>query len=194
MKKILCIILFSAFTIVLFAQSEKKNTISLTVTPLGAASYGYKDNIDGGGGYDTKSFYSFGIEYNREVYRNLEITTGILYVHNKISFTPSFNPIIDMSGRSYNIDFLTIPILVKYHFLNYLFVNGGGVLNFKISDNEESYHDGKLGFLVGIGAEHTFSNNITLNINPYFQMNSISPDKKMNFFNLGVKLGIGYNF
>ena len=194
MKTIL-IGLFLAVSPLIMAQ--KKNTVYLNATPLATNIYTYKGSIDGGGGYDGKTSFCINVEYGRTLSKQIECTFGIGYYYNKMEYDGAYFPDEETFHGSFNLNYLSFPIQIKYKFWNYLFINGGGILNFRLSkvdSNYYSYDENLLGVILGIGGEFDLKNNLRLNVNPYFQMNSLDPNCDMNFYNVGIKLGVGYQF
>lgn len=196
MKYTLLIICILSILSSLSAQEERKNTVYITAAPS-AIRYDYKGNVDGGGAYNGQTSYSVGLEYSRQVFRNFELLTGLHYAHNKIEYKAPFYPDVAEFKGSFHLNYISIPLQVKYRFCNYFFVNGGGILNLKVSSIDEyhySYEKDKIGFLFGIGTQIDFKNKYSFVLNPYFQSNFLSGYRNMDFYNLGVKIGLGYSF
>lgn len=203
MKRMTLLLLSTIFVFpFLNAQNEKKNTVYVIGAPS-LVHYGTRSEIDGGGDYDGKMGYALGLEYSRELFKNFEVLSGIHYSSNKINSksSASLGPEFPVTKGSFKINYVSIPIQVKYSFCNYFFVNGGTILNFdkgekysSTKDKLESTINGKFGLLVGIGAKFDFKENYCVIINPYFQTNDLSSDRHENFYNIGVKLGVGYKF
>ena len=202
-KKAFMLLAATLFCVCMYSQdlfSSKKNSISFIVTPPKPFSgflYDYKGSIDGGGSYDEKKYFNVGLEYLRNIYPNLYVGGGVTYSHYKINTSPAYSPGIDMSSTSHKLNILSVPVTVKYKFLKYFFVNGGGVFNFRLSKVKEgyfNYDDNKFGLHFGLGGEYTFRNNISVGVSPYFQINNLSGNRTMDFYSGGVRLFTGYNF
>lgn len=203
MKKSIVLLLVLLLNVLsLVAQNEKKNTVYMVTTP-NAVIYTTRSSIDGGGSYNGKMGIVVGVEYGRELFKNFEVLSGVHYSHNRISAktSSSLGPDVPVTKHSFNRNFVAIPILVKYHFTDMFFVNGGTILNMskgeKYSskkDKLESTINGDFGLYVGLGAKFDFQENYCLTVNPYFQTNDLSSQRHVNFFNVGVKIGVGYKF
>lgn len=194
----LCFALFLLFiSISINAQEQTKNTVRIVGTPLGYCLYQYKNGVAADGDYSGKQSFNIGLEYGYMLTNNLELSTGALLYHYKIKSNffqvDSQGNFINLSNK-YNINYISIPILGKYKFGNYFFVNGGAILNFRTSDNHFESNNKNLGFLLGIGAEYNLYKNIVLSANPFLQINYTDIDSHINFYNSGIKLGIGYKF
>jgi hypothetical protein len=93
----------------------------------------------------------------------------------------------------------SLPLHIKYHFLKYLFVEGGVDLNYHPS---KGYKYGA-GLSAGIGAEYVFHSGITLSASPFGQWSLLVGDEQNKTYSIlesdalslfGIKLGIGYRF
>lgn len=180
------------------AQEQTKSTVRIVGTPLGYCFYEYKSDIQADGGYSGRQSFNIGLEYGYMLTNSLELSSGVSFYHNKIK---SDYFMVDSEGNftnrsnKYNLNYISIPILGKYKFGSYFFVNGGAILNIRTSDGYfGTFEDKNLGFLLGIGGEYNLNKNIVLSANPFFQINNMDIDSQINFFNGGVKLGIGYRF
>lgn len=204
MKKIITLFfIFCLFnSVFVVAQSDKKNTIYIVGTP-NAVIYDTKSDFVGGPSYDGKMGYGLGLEYEREFMENFSIVAGMHYAYNNIhsESLSSSGPQLPIIHRSFRRKLITFPLQLKYTFGKYFFVNTGGLLNFQ-RDREykaakgktESKIKAKLGVIVGIGAKLDFKDNYCFIVNPYFQTNDLSSQRHVNFYNVGVKVGLGYKF
>lgn len=203
MKKVVFLsIVLLLNTLFIFAQSEKKNAVYIVAAP-NTVIYETRSGVDGGPIYSGKNGCAIGLEYSRELFKNFEIVLGAHYAWNKVSSesTMSSGPEFPITKSSFRINYVSVPIQIKYNLGNYFFVNGGTILNF---DNIEKYNTMKrefestihaqFGLIVGIGAKLDFKNNYCFFINPYFQTNDLSSGRYENFYNLGAKVGLGYKF
>ncbi len=98
--------------------------IGINFSSFGINEPMYFANLDGTGGYSSKSFYIFGINYIHPINNWLDIETGVEYAKHTIAVSPSMPPEWD---NLYNASFslINIPITVRANFWNYFFVNGG---------------------------------------------------------------------
>lgn len=197
MRKLILFVFALCFSLTLASQSEKKNMISFVTSPFGSVLYEYKGDVQGGASYDGKFHSSFGIEYSRNLSNSFEISSGILFSHNKIKSTSSYYPGTFTSVRNFTVNCISVPLIAKVSIFDYLFLNTGGIINIRISGIDKdyiSYDDNTLAFFFGIGGAYTFSTGIHLSANPFVQLNNLSPNRTMDFINYGVKLGVGYKF
>lgn len=193
--------LFITLLIILISQSltgqnKTKNTLRIVGTPFGHCFYDYSGSVEGGAEYNSKNFFNLGVEYGHTFFDRLELSTGLLFSHNKIEAESNLPPDMPNYITHYKLNYISVPILAKYTFGKYFFVNGGGIFNFRTSklDDELDYDNDKFGLLLGLGGEYTFNNNIIVSLNPFAQMNNLRSNRDMEFFNFGIKLGIGYRF
>ncbi len=196
MKKIFILFCWMIFSLPLYSQNNNKISIY----------YGFSSNeltrkelLDGAPSYDGKGGNLFGLGYEREIFHNFCIETGLEYSKNSIEITPSFYPEIDLTSRKVTIEILTIPIYANYTFLKYLYANVGALIDFELNREEYDSTDNQsgIGFGLGIGGKYAF-NNLILFVNPFYQIHAVIPFNKENYQQhlneLGLKFGIGYNF
>lgn len=201
-KLIFLLIALFVGTLLVNAQSKNKNTVYVVTTP-NSILYETRTGIAGGAIYSGRMGNSIGGEYSYELFNSIEILAGVHYAWNRIHSMSSGSegPNVPRTNSSFNVDYVTVPLQLQYNFWNCFFLNGGTVLNFNKKEeyNEEtklmdSSISSKFGLIVGIGAKFDFQKDYCLVINPYFQTNDLSSGRHVNFYNLGVKIGLGYKF
>ena len=153
-------------------------------------------SLDGAASYDSKSFYSFGINYIHPLNKWVDIEAGVEYARHTVTLNPNLPPDIDRSPYDIDFSLINIPITVRANFLNYFFANGGLLLGFD-ADSSSPIASG-LGAIVGIGAQYEFNNGFGLYINPYSKAHAIlsfSFDKyPLRMLETGVRIGMTYSF
>jgi len=181
----LCIICFSVEN--LYCRIDKKNVIGANFA-LGDGLY-TATNLDGAGNYNTKYYYSCGIDYSRMLSEHWDLCSGIGYTYNHMLVQPTED------GRfptiKSNLKLVTIPVQLKYRFGNFFFLNGG--LFFNVSSTQSSDKRNMLmGCGLGLGYEYEFNSGILLTLNPFVRLNGIATN--FHFLQYGLSLGIGYKF
>jgi hypothetical protein len=217
MKKVLSNINFKQFLLLVaiiyatentYAQKEKKNYISVNCS-FGWNDYNRNGMTFGGFGashkYEGDDFKGIAIEYARQTAPNVEFCTGLTATAAYLATASTY-----ISGGSSNtsnnkdeIFIFSLPLHLKYHFLKYLFVEGGVDLNYHPS---KGYRYGA-GLSAGIGAEYVFHSGITLSASPFGRWNLLTGNEhgmgdagtytmgESDTLSLwGIKLGIGYRF
>jgi len=122
-----------------------------------------------------------------EVHKNLDIVTGFSYVRNRFERTEA--PIgVHQSTYNENINISSIPILVKYHFLKFLYVGGGPVFGINSGDRDIN----GIGAYTNFGVEYVFKNSLVLSFGPFVRYHGLIPWKDYRLINSGVNFGIGY--
>jgi hypothetical protein len=216
MKKILSSVNFKHFLLWVaiiyatentYAQKEKKNYIGMNFS-FGWNDYNRNGITFGGFGesrkYEGDNFRSIAIEYARQTAPNIEFCTGLSATGAYLTTTTSTYGSNTSNNRD-EIFIFSLPLHLKYHFLKYLFVEGGVDLNYHPS---KGYKYGA-GLSAGIGAEYVFHSGITLSASPFGRWNwlgSMGKEHDMgsagtytmtgydSLSQWGIKLGIGYRF
>ena len=192
------IILFLLPFLFINAQKEIGNKqIGISFSSFGVNEPVYFTSLDGAGGYSSKNFYAFGLNYIHPLNKWLDIETGVEYAKHTVTVTPSTPPEWD---NPYNDCFslVNIPITVRANFWDYFFVNGGLLLGFDTSSSSPINSQSGIGVLLGIGAQYEFNNGIGLFINPYTKAHALIPlssDKHhQRLMETGVRFGMTYSF
>jgi hypothetical protein len=188
-----------------YAQKEKKNYVSVNYSfgssnyhRYGMASSGFQTYAD-----ESDNFKSVAVEYARWTNPNVEFCTGLAVTAAYLATASTYHPVVgDGSGSRTSIYrdeifIFSLPLHVKYHFWEYLFVEGGVDLN---CHSGRGYKYGA-GLSAGIGAEYVFHSGITLYASPFGRWNLLmgnagaySMTESDSLSLLGIKLGIGYRF
>jgi hypothetical protein len=96
---------------------------------------------------------------------------------------------------------ISVPFYGNYTFLRYLFANAGVVIDLETKihrpENRSIDSQSGIGFGFGIGGQYHFKK-MTVLVNPFFQKHALVPFAINKYperlAELGVKLGLGYNF
>ena len=128
-----------------------------------------------------KTFNQLKGEGHKYVIADLVTEEGI---EKLIAEVDTLNGLVLCAGKG-----MTIPIQFKYSFGKVAYLNYGLFLN--TYDNFRGY---LIGYGLGIGFEHKFSNGIVLSLNPYVRYNGLPIPDYMGFLQSGVNLGAGYKF
>jgi len=198
-----------------YSQMDKKNLVGAHFS-LGDGVY--TTNREGGGTYDTKFYYSIGLDYSRALLKKLDLCSGLEYTYVNMRVTPAFTGIEgERALHKERLTFTsTIPVQLKYHFGKFFYFNGGLFFNILAKTSEDwtvKSRDGNyrsthnvgmlLGCGLGIGFEYEFSSGVMVSLNPNVRWNGIgglgSPFqftqlKGYHFLQGGASLGIGYKF
>ena len=197
MKKIkLVILLIVAFTANLYCQTEtdKKNTVGLHIAPnYWPVVHSFEHSI------------SLGIDYSRRLSSRWSILGGIEEIgfisKNKVKYTSweeedGLHASVTSKPRKIpGIDagILTIPVQLKYHFNNHVYLNTGPSLD--VSHSQYNTEVG-LGWRFGAGYEYEFNNGLSLYLNPYLKWSSMLREfgNEASYIVFGASLGVGYKF
>lgn len=188
-------LLFFAILLLPFFKlsAQDKNNISFHVN-TGGSIYDYHDSMEGGDDYNGKGFVGLGATYYRHIVAGLQIGTGLEFSHYKVKSESDYSPDKEQIKQNNHLNYISIPIDLKYKFGNHFFINGGGDFNFKVSnintDNFE-YETSVFGLHVGLGLEYKLANKITISANPYFKTNDLRGNRLIDFYVFGIKAGVG---
>ena len=198
----------------IFSQTDRKKNLIKAQFSFGDGVY--TTDMDGGGTYDTKYYYSIGLDYSRVLLKKLYLSSGLEYTYASIMVTPPFYPEEERTPHKEHLIFTTtIPVQLQYYFGKFFYLKGGMFFNIlaktsetwgvKSRDGEyrETHNLGMLlGCGVGVGFEHEISSGFVFSLNPYFRWNGIGEVGSFyntqltgyRFIQYGVSLGVGYKF
>lgn len=194
---ILFLFLFTSF----FANTQHRDfskKIGLTVSPIGESDPVRFSELEGTGSYSSKKLLSFGINYIHPINNWLDVETGMEYSKHSIESKSMYPP--DGKKTPYNADLslINIPITVRVNFANYLFVNGGLLLDFETSSSKNIDKQSGMGAVLGIGTQYEFNNGLGLFINPYSKIHALIPFPAETYhqrlLEWGVRVGVTYSF
>jgi len=175
--------------------SQSKNNISVEA---GLSS----TNVDifnaiGDFGYNTKSGVTTGMLYTKTIKPWFSLQTGLSFADDQTEETSILpgRTNIKIDG---DLKILSIPLIAKFTFFNYVFADAGISFDDEInrSGNYSSLDQSGIGMEAGIGGQYAFKR-ITVFINPYIKIYSTTHFSSGQDFNLlegGCKFGLGYNF
>ncbi len=160
-----------------------------------------KSGFVGGSSYNVDGFREFGFLIGKELSKKWEIETGLNIASANIT------PIIDFFPQQIQASSVAItrfqaynfPLLMRYNFLPFLYINAGPIITIDSSEEILSFPSGRnqsgVGYLVGIGAQHYF-NKIGFFIHPHFKRHGTVSFESANYnlTELGVQVGVGYKF
>ena len=189
------LILFTLIILSIKGYSQSKNIFSIQYATASNA-------IDihgaiGDFGYTGKRGTDFGFSYERILSNSFSLETGFLFANDKAILTSILpgHP----APQNTDIKLITIPVLAKYTFFKYLFIDGGLTADFETNTpgNTLTNSQSGLGIELGIGAKYSFRH-ITISVNPYFQYHRIvgftNSQSSFDLVDSGYKFALGYNF
>ena len=154
-----------------------------------------REPLLGGASYSSQDHNELGIRYIRQVFDNFHLETGVNYTYSDIKITPEFMGSL-VESRCEKFDIISIPIYANYTLWKYLFVNGGPIVDFQVSENSTDKQSG-IGYSLGFGGKYYFKN-VSVYINPNFKRHAVIPfEKEKNHQKLtefGIQFGVGLSF
>jgi hypothetical protein len=185
------LILLTLITFSIRAYSQSKNDISV-VYGESTTNVNIHDAV-GDYGYNSKTGILYGLTYTRVINKFLSLETGLLYADDKVQLNSDL-PGPYQGNHDGEVKALSLPVLAKFTFFKYLFVDGGFLIDKQTNYTKSNIINDQsgIGGEMGIGAQFTFMK-VRVFVNPYFrQYNTTTFDN--NLFESGVKFGLGYNF
>ena len=193
--KLLLTFLFYGIFFQIQAQEKSEIGLSFLNGKNELVSFG---KTEGAPSYSGEGFYSFGVNYLKELKTWLYFETGLEYSSQKFRITPNLPPDMDRSPRFEKTGLLSIPLVVRLKFLKLAFLNAGLLLDMDASLSNSIDNQSGVGVLMGVGLKYDFKSGISLTINPCTRMHSLisfSTDSyQHHIIDSGLKFGIGYQF
>ena len=187
------VIVFLFFSLVLIAQD---NIIGLNFS-INDNDYSSFQSIKDDSENDGKGSFSFGLSYSQKFNKKTSIISGLEYSKNKVKRT-FFSSLHQLEPYIDEIKLLTLPLILKYDFNQYLFINSGILIDWEIERGYSPY-DSKsgLGAMFGLGVQYSIDK-FYLALNPRFKIHTLVPfeDKIQNYhiIEAGAELMAGYRF
>ena len=200
-EKLQCSILFVVLTISCIitnsTYAQTRNRITIT-SGISSNQVFQSRHLIGGGSNEGKGAKAFGVRYTRNLNNSFSIETGIEYSLNKIEITPAFTG-QQVPSFEENIRMVSVPLYGNLTFLKYLFVNAGVIFDLETdmyaSDTRGVNSQSGVGYGFGAGGKYDF-NKMTILVHPFFQKHAVvtTNNHPRRIGELGVRMGIGYNF
>lgn len=193
MKKLFVVLInIGLFTV---ASAQKKNTYSIGYNIATGADILTIPSLKGAGTENVGSITSFGFSFLHATKKKLKLETGLKYSKFNCSFTPPYNPGVDLTPQPYSIQLLTIPILARFDFWKYCYFKTGIIGDVELQhENSKVSNQTGIGFNFGVGLHYNYKN-IAFQLNPYLQTHSniaFQRDRyQYHLFESGIQLCIG---
>ncbi|WP_194974171.1 outer membrane beta-barrel protein [Aquiflexum lacus] len=150
----------------------------------------------GEGSIQTRNFVECGVIFYSQVLENTRVGLGFNYSNSLIDFNanPANHTLTQYSQR---FQLISVPVLLEYNFFNYLFLSGGPLVDFQLTENNFSDQSG-IGYLLELGGKYG-TGNLSFSLFPNFKKHSAIPfirpeNSKHILTELGVQFGVGYKF
>jgi hypothetical protein len=150
--------------------------------------------LEGGPSYDLNTGITLGFEYCREMSGKLHLMTSVTWYKNTVTVTPGSYPYIDMAPETYDVQLIYVPVFVKIDLSKYLFLFGGPIADFDITNEKYITSQSGLGAGFGIGTEFPISEKFAIQFNPYLNLHGIvlahQEDYPERVFDTGLKVNL----
>jgi hypothetical protein len=197
MKTLLLFIFISILVSNLYSQDKilEKKTILIGVTSsfIGTHEIDPIRNEVNNNGYDSKRFYSIGINFVKPINKILSFETALQF--SKYNFVIA-DTTISPNSNDRNINILSIPITLRVYLAKQFFINWGILLDITVKNNTSINDQTGMGVFVGMAYEHNFDFGVAVFINPYFTYHAFVPIPsewdRNNIFEVGIKSGFEF--
>ena len=193
---IICFLL--CLTFAAGAQNEiiSKGKIGISFSTFGENDVVRFDELVGAASYSGRDHFTFGLNYFYPLNHTFELETGLEYSKHEVDIHPNLPPTVDAVARSEDLSLLVIPVALRLTFLNYLFVNGGALIDLDLSSSNPVDSQTGIGVTLGIGANYDFNCGVSISLNPYLRIHSLVPfsfdDHHQRLTESGIRFGIAY--
>jgi hypothetical protein len=151
-----------------------------------------KEALEGDASYRLNTGFSIGLQYSRKLTNKLHLMTGINWYNNSIKVTPAFHPGVEMAAKTYDVQLIYIPLLIKASLGKYFFIDGGFIGDVDVTNNKYITNQSGLGASLGMGIEFPLSGKFFIQLNPYLNFHGLlltdKEDYSERIFDSGIKL------
>lgn len=152
--------------------------------------------VEGGGSYEGRYMYNFGASYIHGMNRVLDLETGLDYSSHYILLHPAFTGEPRRNSFEKRVKLLTVPLLLRVNLGNYIYLNGGPVLDIDISKPRQTASQTGIGAALGAGFRYAFKSGLSVFVNPNARLHAtyafFSGPADYMLVEGGVKLGVAY--
>ncbi|MCD8541077.1 MAG: PorT family protein [Leadbetterella sp.] len=154
--------------------------------------------VEGRGSYESKYMYNFGVSYTHGLNKVLGVETGLDYSVHHIILNPAFTGEETPPPTEKTAKLFTVPVMLRVNLGNYVYLNGGPLLDFDLSKPRQISDQTGVGVGVGAGGRYTFKSGLSVFVNPNARLHGLfsfsSGSASYHVVESGVKLGLAYTF
>ncbi len=193
--------LFSILILVLIGTGcYAQNTNALYITSaIGYPMPVYNQRVDGGGSFDARQSFVFGLRYQIKSRHKVSLETGVDFGNYNFTLSYINGNGVQVDGIQGAVKLVTVPVYARLTFWRYFFLNGGLLLDLEAGRKGTSI-DKQSGFGLGLGLGFKYSyRKINIFANPFLERHAFlsladSGGTRQSIINPGVRLGVGYSF
>ncbi len=179
--------------------SQPTHKLGFTFSGFGKSDVVRANELDGAPGIQGDKFYTLGLNYLHSVNSNwLSVETGVEYTHYTFILTPNLPPDMDRSPYNINHSMISLPIGLRAGFLEFLFVNGGFLIDLDASTSSPIDSQTGIGLNLGAGLEYDFSPAFSMFISTHQKIHALLPfsmDKNhQKVWETGLRIGLMIGF
>lgn len=154
--------------------------------------------VEGGGSYEGRSMHNFGVSYIHGLTRMLSLETGLEYSAHQVLLYPAFTGDNRIQPAEKRVKILTAPVMAQITLGNYIYLNGGPLLDLDISRPRQTSNQTGIGIALGTGGRYIFKSGLFIFANPSVRVHGIIPFSpgSINYHVAegGIRLGMAYTF
>ena len=137
-----------------------------------------------------------GVTYLHQLNSLFDLETGVELMVYQMELGSVSIPNFSNTNISETRLMINLPLTARYYFLNYLFANGGLLLDVDWSKNKEISNQSGIGIMGGLGFNYDFKFGGSVFVNPYVKLHSLIPfgswENHQHVLDAGVRVGVMY--
>lgn len=198
-KRLLILIFFLVSG--MYAYGQRQNEVQANIA-LGAATMHWNQEILGMGTTEIADVNSIGMRYRRTFDSHWSISSGGQYFRARVLTTPAPGPAFHGLFLIYEDrqEILSVPVMVEYTFLKFLYVSVGPQLDFQLTETRfESQNRNGIGYILGLGGRYQTNRfsfflfpNLSRHSSISFQNQEAKARQVLSVYSL--QMGIGYRY
>lgn len=155
------------------------------------------------GGWKTvsgKNVFMLGAEYRKPLTKHLSLAAGMEYADHEIITVERLNtpPFTIFDPVKSHIQFLSIPVYLRYDLLKYFFFSFGTVIDFQLKNDATNNQSG-MAITGGTGVKYDFRNGMTVFMHPFYQYHGVvffnrAGNYPEHLINAGIRTGVSFRF
>lgn len=178
------------------ARAQSGKSIGLYYSFPAHSSVVTFEQLVGGGSYESNGMQNFGISYIHGLNRVLDFETGIDYSEHHVIRHPAFLGDATPPPTKVSARLVTVPALLRANLGNYVYLNGGPMIDIDISQSREISNQTGLGVALGAGGRYAFKSGISVFVNPNARLHALSSftmqRSRYRIIETGIRVGLAY--
>ncbi len=177
------------------AQAQLSEHILGVSTAVSDNALAYPKIMMDGASLNELSTAKYGVHYTYQKNKNLGLQTGLEFLNMNYSISPMFIGMVQ-SPSLHEIQLLSLSLKLKYTFFNFLYLNGGLIVDSELKNTGGVNNQSGIGLGAGLGAQYFFKNKIGLFVNPQLAKHSMidfsDASSTRKLYEASISLGVNY--